>query len=91
MSMLEPEAPDSLVSWGFFDNAFEQKEYMEDYVTEAVAREMLARDPALEAEFERRLQEDQAFAADPKARLDFFYRRHPAWDDRYMVYPVYRR
>lgn len=91
MSLLEPEAPDSLVSWGFFDNAFEQKEYMEDYVTEAVAREMMAKDPALKAEFERRLQEDTAFAADPKARLDFFYRRHPAWDDRFMVYPVYRR
>jgi hypothetical protein len=91
MSLLEPEAPDSYVSWGYFDAAFEQKEYMEAYVAEAVAREMLAKDPGLEAEFERRLREDPAFAADPGARLDFFYRRHPSWDDRYDVYPVYRR
>jgi hypothetical protein len=91
MSLLEPEAPDSYVSWGRFNAAWEQKEYMEAYVTEAVAREMLAGDPALAAEFERRLREDAAFAASPRARLDFFYQRHPSWDDRYRLYPVYRR
>lgn len=91
MSLLEPEAPDSYASWGFFDTAFEQKEYMEDYVAESVAREMLEKDPALEAEFEQRLKDDAAFAASPQARLDFFRRRHPSWDARYMLYPVYRR
>jgi hypothetical protein len=79
------------VSWGRFNAAWEQKEYMEDYVTESVAREMLARDPALAAEFARRLREDAEFAASPRARLDFFYQRHPSWDDRYRLYPVYRR
>lgn len=91
MSLLEPEAPDSYVSWGRFNAAFEQKEYMEDYVAEAVAREMLANDPELEREFRRRLGEDAAFAASPGARLDFFYQRHPSWDERYRLYPVYRR
>jgi hypothetical protein len=91
MSLLEPEAPDSYVAWGRFNAAFEQKEYMEDYVAEAVAREMLAADPALEREFQRRLAEDPAFAASPRARLDFFYQRHPSWDDRFRLYPVYRR
>jgi hypothetical protein len=91
MSMLEPEAPDSLLSWGYFDAAFEQKEYMENYVLEAVAREMLAQDPQLRADFERRLREDPAFAADPDARLDYFHRLHPSRDDRYRLYPVYRR
>jgi hypothetical protein len=91
MSLLEPQAPDSYVSWGYFDTAFEQKEYMEHYVTETVARDMLAADPGLRAEFERRLREDPAFAADPAARLEFFQRRHPSWDDRYDLYPVYRR
>jgi len=91
MSLLEPQAPDSYVSWGLFDTAFESKEYMEGYVTEAVARDMLASDPALRSEFERRLHEDPAFAADPAARLEFFQRRHPSWDERYLLYPVYRR
>jgi hypothetical protein len=90
MAMLEPQAPDSLLQWGEFNNAFERKEYMEAYVAEEVAEKMLADDPALKADFERRLREDPAFAADPRARLDFFYRRHPSWDERYRLYPVMR-
>lgn len=90
MALLEPQAPDSLLAWGGFGNAFERKEYMEAYVAEQVAREMLAKDPALRAEFETRLREDAAFAADPNARLDFFYRRHSAWDERVNLYPVLR-
>ncbi len=90
MSLLEPMAPDSLLAWGHFNNAFERKEYMEDYVAEDVARDMLARDPALRERFERRLKDDAAFAANPQARLDFFYRLHTAWDERYGLYPVLR-
>ena len=90
MALLEPEAPDSLAAWGFFPTAFERKEYMESYVAEQVAREMLAQEPKLAEQFTRRLQEDPAFASDPKARLDFFYRRHPSWDTRYNLYPVLR-
>ena len=89
MALLEPLAPDSLLAWGRFNNAFERKEYMEDYVAESVAREML-RDPAVKAEFEKKLREDKAFAGDPTARLEFFYRRHPSWDERYQLYPVLR-
>ncbi len=90
MSILEPQAPDSLVSWGEFNNAFERKEYMEDYVAEDVAREMLAKDPALKARFEQRIREDAAFAKDPQARLEFFYRLHSSWDERNNLYPVMR-
>lgn len=90
MALLEPLAPDSLLAWGHFNNAFERKEYMEDYVAEDVARDMLARDPALRERFERKLKEDPAFAANPQARLDFFYRLHTAWDERYGLYPVLR-
>ncbi|NZA27353.1 M14 family metallopeptidase [Luteimonas sp. SJ-92] len=90
MALLEPQAPDSFAAWGMFNNHFERKEYMEAYVAEAVAREMLAADPRLKTEFERRLREDAEFAANPRARLDFFYRRHSAWDERHNLYPVYR-
>lgn len=89
MSLLEPQAPDSLLAWGWFNGHFERKEYMEDYVAEDVAREML-RDPAVRAEFEKTLREDPKFAADPAARLAFFYRRHSAWDERFGLYPVFR-
>ena len=90
MALLEPQAPDALVAWGEFNNAFEQKEHMEPYVAEDVAREMLTHDPQLKVEFEQRLKDDAAFAKDPQARLDFFYRRHASWDQRYRLYPVLR-
>jgi hypothetical protein len=90
VALLEPEAPDSLVAWGFFNTAFEAKEYMEPYVEEQVAEEMLAHDPAVAADFKKRLESDPAFAGDPSARLDYFYRRHPSWDERLNLYPVYR-
>ena len=90
LALFEPASPDSLVAWGAFNAAFERKEYMEAYVTEAAAADMLAKDPALKREFERRLAEDAAFAADARARLDFFFRRHPAYDERHNLYPVYR-
>jgi hypothetical protein len=89
-ALLEPQAPDSLLAWGHFNNHFERKEYMESYVAEDVAREMLANDPAIKAEFERRLAEDAEFAASPRARLEFFYRRHSSWDERLNLYPVMR-
>ncbi len=89
-ALLEPQAPDSLAAWGRFNTHFERKEYMEDYVAEQVAREMLEADPALQNAFEARLRDDPAFAGDAAARLDFFYRRHSAWDDRYNLYPVMR-
>ncbi len=90
MALLEPQAPDSMLAWGWFNNAFERKEYMEDYVAEEVARDMLARDPALRAAFEKKLKDDPKFAASADARLEFFYRRHTAWDERYGLYPVFR-
>jgi murein tripeptide amidase MpaA len=90
INLLEPEAPDSLVRWGFFNATFEQKEYGEDYVVEKLAREMLANDPKLRGEFEKRVATDPAFAANPRARLRFFYERSPYWDKQMALYPVGR-
>lgn len=89
MAMLEPEGEDSLASWGFFNTAFERKEYMEAYVAEAEAEKMLRADSALRKAFEEKLK-DEAFANNPRARLDFFYQRHPAWDSAFGLYPVRR-
>ncbi|NVD97077.1 M14 family metallopeptidase [Massilia sp. BJB1822] len=90
MTMLEPQGADSLLAWGWFNIAFERKEYMEEYVAEEVAREQLAADPALAAEYKAKLDSDPAFAKSQRARLDFFARRHASWDERYNLYPVYR-
>lgn len=90
LNLLEPEAPDSLVHWGFFNATFEQKEYAENYVLENLAREMLASDPRLREEFEKKLASDTNFASNPRARLEFFYRRSPYWDKQMNLYPVGR-
>ena len=90
MHLLEPEAPDSFAAWGFFNACFEQKEYMEPYVAEQIARTMLAEQPELGTQFALRLKEDPAFAASPSARLDFFLRLHSSWDSHYNLYPVFR-
>jgi hypothetical protein len=90
INLLEPAAPDSLVHWGFFNATFEQKEYGEDYVVEKLAREMLASDAKLREEYEKKLAGDANFAANPHARLQFFYRRSPYWDQQMNLYPVGR-
>lgn len=89
LHIFEPQAADSFVSWGYFNRHFERKEYMEDYVAEDVATEMLAKDPAVKAEFEAKLKEPE-FAKDPDARFQFFYRKHPSWDERFNRYPVFK-
>lgn len=89
--LLEPSAPGSLVYWGFFNQVLQPTNefwirlgYMEEK-----GRELLAKDPALKAEFDERMK-DPAFAGDSNAILNFFYERvrkaahqnnevHPAW------------
>ncbi|HKS27720.1 MAG TPA: M14 family metallopeptidase [Pyrinomonadaceae bacterium] len=90
LHLLEPDAPDSLASWGFFNGIFELKEYAEDYKLEKLARQMLEKDPNLRREFEERLKRDEKFAASPDARLRFFYERSPYWDRQLNLYPVAR-
>ena len=87
---LEPQSPDSAVAWGFFDAIFEQKEYGESHVLEKLARDMMAKDAKLKEEFEQKVTSDMEFAADPRARLNFFFRRSPWWDPRQGLYPVGR-
>lgn len=89
-SMFEPLGGDSLLNWGWFNNAFETKEYMEAYVAEEFARESLQNSPDLRKEFEHRLRTDTNFNNDPMQRLNFFAKRHPSWDKHYGLYPVLR-
>jgi murein tripeptide amidase MpaA len=88
---LEPQGPDSAMAWGFFDPIFEQKEYGEPYVLEKLAREMMEKDPKLKTEFERKIESDPKFAANPYARLEFFYEHSPWYEaNRVGHYPVGR-
>ncbi|WP_374293380.1 M14 family metallopeptidase [Sphingomonas sp.] len=89
-ALLEPEAVDSLLAWGFFPEMLQRNDGMERYASAPMAEAMLARDPALRAAFEDRLRHDPAFAADGAARLAWFVERSPYADDRHLLYPVGR-
>lgn len=89
-AMLEAESPDSFLAWNFFPGMLQRTEYIEGYAISPLAEAMMARDPALKAEFEAKLASDAAFAKDANARLEWFYRRTPYYDVRYLLYPVGR-
>ncbi len=88
--LLEPQGEDSLFTWGFFPALLQRTEYIEGYVIAPMADAMLQRDPALKAAFDKKLAEDPAFAADPQARLTWFYAHTRYYDARYLLYPVGR-
>jgi hypothetical protein len=88
--LLEPQSDESFFAWGMFAEVLQRVEYIEGYALAPLAEKMLAADPALKAEFEARLAADLKFAADPDARLGWFYQRTPYYDDHYKLYPVGR-
>jgi Zinc carboxypeptidase len=98
--LLEPEGPDSFLSWGEFNAHFVRTEWIEPYVLENYARGLLDHDPAVKAEFEAAFPPGSATPAgaparlEPSAakdpRLEWFARRHPSWDGAYRLYPVLR-
>jgi murein tripeptide amidase MpaA len=89
-ALLEAESPDSMLAWNYFPAILQRTEYMEGYVIAPLADRMLAEDPALKAAFQAKLAADPAFAADPDARLAWFYARTPYADQRHLLYPVAR-
>jgi hypothetical protein len=90
LNLLEPAAPDSLVRWGFLNSIFEQKEYFSDYVFEPIAQEMARRHPQLLAEFNAKVKDDGRFAANPRARLQWWYERSPYLEPDKDAYPIVR-
>ena len=88
--LLEPASADSFFQWGFFPEVLQRTEYYENYVMEALAEQMMAANPTLAAEFQRKLESDAAFRSSPEQRLNFFYERSPYFDQRWRLYPVAR-
>lgn len=91
IQLLEPQGPDSLLRWGYFNAIFEAKEFGEPRVLEKLARDMVEKDPTLKAEFAQKLHDDPAFAANSRARLSFFFMRSPWYTVQHVgAYPVLR-
>jgi len=88
VQLLEPEAPDSLLSWGLLSTVFEGKEYIDPRVLEGLAAAML-KDPRTAGEWQAALR-DEKFAADANARYLWWYRRTPYWDEAAGLLPYFR-
>jgi hypothetical protein len=86
--LLEPEAPDSLLAWGFLSTVFERKEWIEGPELEAQARDLLE-DATVAAAWQAALS-DPAFAGNAEARSEWWARRTPYWDETIGLLPVYR-
>ncbi len=87
---LEPQAEDSFFKWNFFDMILQRKEYFSSYVFEDLAVDILKSDPELNQKFELRKSEDESFASNPRAQLDFIYSHSPHSEKEYMRYPIFK-
>ena len=88
VQLLEPEAGDSLLSWGLLSTIWERKEFISPWVLEDRAAEML-RDPRVAGEWQRALA-DPKLAGDPQARYLWWFQHTPYWDETVGLMPCFR-
>ncbi len=90
LETLEPEGVDSFFNWNFFDTMLQQKEGYSEYVFEDTAAKLLKDNPKLKADLEQAKLNDQKFAKNPEAQLDWVYKHSAYYEKAHMQYPVYR-
>jgi len=97
LSLLEPNAPDSIAAWGLLDSVFEggggrggRGGAVGEYLSEPIARRMMADQPELRKQFEQKLASDQQFAADPRARLQWWFEQSKYQPEDSGRYPIVR-
>ncbi len=86
--LLEPEGPDSFLRWGFFNSIFERKEYVETYIMEKMAREMIKENPDLLKEYKQALEEHPEVYNNQWAKVFWFLERSAYRDQQKNIYPV---
>jgi len=100
LAMLEPNAPDSMASWGLLNSVFEGgggrggrgggRGGVGEYLSEPIARRMMADQPELRKQFEQKLASDAQFAADPAARLRWWFEQSKYQPEDSGRYPIVR-
>jgi hypothetical protein len=93
--MLEPQAPDSLAHWGLLYSLFEgggggRGGGVGEYLSEPIARRMMADSPELRKQFEEKIASDPQFAADRTARLQWWFQRSKYEASDTGRYPIVR-
>jgi hypothetical protein len=103
LSLLEPNAPHSIAAWGLLDSVFEGGGgggrggrggrgggAVGEYLSEPIARRMMADQPELRKQFEQKLASDPQFAADPRARLQWWFEQSKYQPEDAGRYPIVR-
>jgi hypothetical protein len=95
-SVLEPQAPDSFARWGLMNSVFETGfgGGIGEYLSEPIARRMMADNPELRKQFEAKLAADPQFAADSRARLQWWYQQslyEPSETGRYPIVRIWQK
>ena len=89
-AVLEPRAGDSYFAWNAFDGILQQKEGYSDYVFEDKAADWLKAHPEKYKELQRKKAQDQAFAKNAWAQLNWVYKQSEHYEQSHNLYPVYR-
>lgn len=87
---LEPQAHDSWMSWNFFDEILQRKEYFSPYIFEKTAKNLLAADPDLKKRFDEVIKSDSTLMGNDYGQMDFIYRNSPFYEPTHRRYPVGR-
>ena len=90
LETLEPEAPDSFFNWNFFDTILQQKEGFSPYVWEDKAQLLLDADQDLKKAFDEKKSNDENFANNWFAQLDWLHKHSEHYEKAHMQYPIYR-
>ena len=90
METLEPEATDSFFNWNFFDSVLQQKEGYSGYVFEDVAEQILKENTTIKDAFEAKMATDKDFEKNPRAQLNFIYKRSLHYEKAHLLLPIYK-
>jgi hypothetical protein len=90
METLEPEATDSFFNWNFFDSVLQQKEGYSGYVFEDVAEQILKENTTIKDAFEAKMAIDKDFEKNPRAQLNFIYKRSLHYEKAHFLLPIYK-
>jgi len=90
LETLEPEATDSFFNWNFFDTVLQQKEGYSSYVFEDIAEQFLKDNPEVKKEFDEKLASDEKFAKNPRAQLNFVFKKSPHYEKAHMLIPIFK-
>jgi hypothetical protein len=88
---LQPSAEDSYLIWNFFDSYLQQKEFFSNYVFKDQIAEILAKDKALNEEYQLRKATDEKFRNSEWDQLYFIYSRSPYFEQTFMRLPIYQK